>query len=161
MTCSVIELTRKAAALRRTLPSVAAVAAQLGLSSVVRGKLIDLALLAERTDLGRHDSELVTEAMRRLAEERMPLSEIHAAVRPLCVRLWGSVAGSTHDRSGREAARHERFEAGLGVVLQSCANTARMVVPHLSPKEVRAVLRELRLARGYLLDLFKRIEGGA
>jgi hypothetical protein len=151
-------LAQQAMEMRKQLPSVRAVATQLGIG--VRGcsQLIDIALVAARNDLTGRDAEIVADVLRQLDSDTGVVEVLHARIRPIRLRLWGQRRGGGGERMEMEAVRQARFDSALGVLTQACANSARMEVPHLAPRAASQVTNDLRDAVKSVRALIDRVE---
>lgn len=152
------QLARQAANLRQSMASVAAVAAQLGISTLTCSQIIDIVLVAGRNDLTGTDAEIAAATLRRLDSGDTSIRDMHAAIQPICDRLWGTRRGGGAIRTEAEALRRSRFESAMGVLIQACANGDRMEVPHLSPKAAGQVAADLREAIRSVRALMQRVE---
>jgi hypothetical protein len=150
------EVARKAIELHKTVKSVDAVAAQLGIHKSRCRLMMDIVLIADRQDLSQRDAALAARALARMNEGRQRLDEVYASIKPIMLRLWGNRKGPS--RASLEAQRADRFEHGLGILIQSCLNGAKIEVPHLSPESARKVLVDLNKAVGSVRILITKIE---
>jgi hypothetical protein len=152
---------RRAVELRKDLGSFEAVTAQVGVPRHAIREIVNIVQLADRSDLSERDARLVATALRLMNENEKPIADIYKPVAPIAQRLWGAGRGekSNAPNDAREAARLDRFDRGLGIMLQSCANATRIVVPHLAPDRARRVLKELAEAITNIRVLERKIRG--
>jgi hypothetical protein len=152
---------RRAVELRKDLGSFEAVTAQVGVPRHAIREIVNIVQLADRSDLSERDARLVATALRLMNENEKPIADIYKPVAPIAQRLWGAGRGekSNAPNDAREAARLDRFDRGLGIMLQSCANATRIVVPHLAPDHARRVLKELAEAITNIRVLERKIRG--
>jgi hypothetical protein len=147
--------------LRKDLGSFEAVTAQVGVPRHAIREIVNIVQLADRSDLSERDARLVATALRLMNENEKPIAAIYKPVAPIAQRVWGAGRGekSNAPNDAREAARLDRFDRGLGIMLQSCANATRIVVPHLAPDHARRVLKELAEAITNIRVLERKIRG--
>jgi hypothetical protein len=152
---------RRAVELRKDLGSFEAVTAQVGVPRHAIREIVNIVQLADRSDLSERDARLVATALRLMNENEKPIAAIYKPVAPIAQRVWGAGRGekSNAPNDAREAARLDRFDRGLGIMLQSCANATRIVVPHLAPDHARRVLKELAEAITNIRVLERKIRG--
>jgi hypothetical protein len=152
---------RRAVELRKGLGSFEAVTAQVGVPRHAIREIVNIVQLADRSDLSERDARLVATALRLMNENEKPIAAIYKPVAPIAQRVWGAGRGekSNAPNDAREAARLDRFDRGLGIMLQSCANATRIVVPHLAPDHARRVLKELAEAITNIRVLERKIRG--
>jgi hypothetical protein len=151
------EVARKALALREQIGSSQAVAAQLGIRETRCRQMMDIVLIADRTDLSAHDTQVAAAALKAMNEQRVRLAHVYQTISPIMRRLWGDRRGTS--RASLEAIRSERFEHGIGILIQACKNGPKIEVPHLSPERARDLLVELKQAIKAVQMLVSRIEG--
>lgn len=147
---------RKALELRKHLPSAEKVAEALGIRTTRCQQMMDVVLVADRADLSVQDAAVAIAALRAMNEQATPLLDVHGTIRPIMRRLWGNRRGPS--RKAAEANRSDRFEHGLGILVQSCLNGAKIEIPHLAPDRARTVLRELQQAIDSIRVLMAKIE---
>jgi hypothetical protein len=148
---------RKAIALYQEMKSADRVADALGIRRHRCRQMMDIVLIADRGDLSLHDTSIAAAALAAMNEQSVPLEAICQTIAPIMRRLWGDRKGIS--RTARENNRAERFEHGLGILIQSCLNGGKIEVPHLSPQHAKDVLRDLRDAIESVRVLIGKIEG--
>jgi hypothetical protein len=147
---------RKAIALYQEMKSADRVADALGIRRHRCRQMMDIVLIADRGDLSLHDTSIAAAALAAMNEQSVPLEAICQTIAPIMRRLWGDRKGNS--RTARENNRTERFEHGIGILIQSCLNGGKIEVPHLSPLHAKDVLSELRDAIESVRVLITRIE---
>lgn len=147
---------RKAIALYQEMKSSDRVADALGIRRHRCRQMMDIVLIADRGDLSAHDTSIAAAALAAMNEQSVPLEAICQTIAPIMRRLWGDRKGNS--RTARENNRTERFEHGIGILIQSCLNGGKIEVPHLSPQHAKDVLSELRDAIESVRVLITRIE---
>jgi hypothetical protein len=150
-------IARKAIELHREMKSIDRVADALGISRARCRQMMDIVLIADRGDLSSHDTSVAASALAAMNEQRATLEAICDTILPIMRRLWGDRKGIS--RTARENNRAERFEHGIGILIQSCLNGGKIEVPHLSPQHAKDVLRDLRDAIESVRVLIGKIEG--
>lgn len=150
-------IARKAIELYREMKSTDRVADALGIRRHRCRQMMDVVLIADRGDLSAQDTAIAAAALAAMNEQRAPLEAICETIAPIMRRLWGDRKGVS--RTARENNRAERFEHGIGILIQSCLNGGKIEVPHLSPQHAKDVLRELRDAIESVRVLIGKIEG--
>ena len=87
-------------------------------------QMMDIVLIADRGDLSAHDTSIAAAALAAMNEQSVPLEAICQTIAPIMRRLWGDRKGNS--RTARENNRTERFEHGIGILIQSCLNGGKI-----------------------------------
>jgi hypothetical protein len=150
---------RRAIELHKQITSFDAVAKQIGVDVKRLRMVVDIVTVADRPDLSERDAKTAAMALRHMNIGSYRLEDIRETIMPLTKRLWGHGKSGRMTREAWMAQRLDRFEHGIGILIQSCANGTRIEIPHLGRERVQPVLNDLHRAIRNIRTLIGKIEG--
>lgn len=131
-------------------------AKEIGLAITSYRKLRDIVALSDRTDLSEKDQASVKRALDDM-NKRQQIQQPYQLVTDLVCRIWGPSKNRSQSREKDERRRIEGFEKAYFVVVQTCAATEKISIPHLSSARVEEIGSELKEAEKYIRQFRNKI----
>ena len=150
------DVAREAVRMREDRISLAKIAGQLGVRTVNIPLMMDIVMIADRTDLSAREAERAAVAVADMNRGVHP-EVAFAGVRDIARRLWGDGDRTAHTRGAMEIQRAQQFERAIGMIVQSGLNAGRVEVPHMSPARAAGLRLELNAAIAGMRTLQKRL----
>lgn len=137
--------------------SAAEIPARLNLSIESYRLMRDIVLVADRTDISKHDMGLAAVALEDMNRTRQ-VRRNHETIAGIVRRLWGDGKGFT-SRQAAEAYRLESFDHALSTITQVCSAAPEIEIPYLNAEHAAAAILTIKTAEKNLHKLRIIIEG--